>query len=130
MSNPEAYVREITSLKSEIKRLNGSMKTLREQCREKQDLLYKYMTKNGIEKYQGITAKSIRPRNKIPRKPEKEKRKDAISLFEEAGITDPETFYQEFKATQKYEMEQSEEEARPKEKKRPSESEYDPFLGF
>lgn len=134
MSNPDAYVREISSLDDEIKRLNGKLRTLREQKKTKQDLLYKYMMKNRIEKYSGITAKSIRPREQRPRKPESQKKSDAIDLFTQIGVENPEELYKEFKLTQKYQTaddipEKGSHESRPKTKKKRDE-EYDPFLGF
>jgi hypothetical protein len=131
MSNPDAYVREISSLDDEIKRLNGKLRTLREQKKTKQDLLYKYMMKNRIEKYSGITAKSIRPREQRPRKPESQKKSDAIDLFTQIGVENPEELYKEFKLTQKYQTADdipgSSHEPKTKKKK---DEEYDPFLGF
>lgn len=133
MSNPDAYVREISSLDNEIKRLNGKLRTLRDQKKTKQDLLYKYMIKNRIEKYNGITAKSIRPREHRPRKPESEKKSDAIDLFTQIGVENPEELYKEFKLTQKYQstddVPESSHESKSKTKKK-KEEEYDPFLGF
>lgn len=129
MSRPNAYVREIKSLNAEIKRLNTRLRKLRAQRKEKQTLLHGYMEKNNLQKYEGITIKSIRPRSSIPRKPEIAKKNDAIDLFREVGIPNPEAFYAEFKTTQKY---VSGEEPPPSEPKRKTKKKngYDPFLGF
>ena len=97
MSNANAYVKEINSLNCEIKRLNAHLKKLRIQKREKQDLLYKYMEKNNLEKYNGITLKSVKPKQKTRRKPESAKKKDALKLFQEVGINNPENFYSQKK---------------------------------
>lgn len=136
MSNPDSYIREINSLDDEIKRLNSKLKALREQKRSKQDLLYKYMTKNHIDKYGGITAKSIRPRENFPRKPESEKKSDAITLFTQLGIENPEEVYKEFKLTQKYQKQEDSESSsqnvhkKSETKTTQSNVQYDPFLGF
>ena len=132
MSNPEAYVQEIDSLTAEIKRLNTHVKNLREQRKVAQGHLYNYMESHSLEKYRNHTIASVRPRPKKPRKPESQKKQDAIELFREAGIPDPESFFTEFKATQKYEDGEEPSErpiSKPKKKKNPNED-YDPFLGF
>lgn len=96
------------------------------------------MTEHELEKYEGVTINSIRPSDIRRRKPEKEKKRDAIELFRNIGIGDPEEFYVEFKATQKsvpvtegeenpYEIHSS-----PKKRRRNKgeKQDYDPFLGF
>lgn len=102
MSNPNAYVQEINSLKAEIKRLNMYIKGLREQKKQKEGYLYNYMKKHQITKFEGITIKSITPRTPIKRKSESQKRQDAIDLFKMTGIPNPEEFWKQFKGTQKY----------------------------
>jgi len=127
MSTPDGYVYEINSLKAEIKRLNERTKKLREQKRTAEKHLYKHMHTHKVEKYENITIKSIRPKEKQKRKPEKAKRTDAISLFRDVGIPDPENFWVEFKATQKYINGETDQqtESRPDKK-----GGYDAFLGF
>ncbi len=100
MSRADAYVREIQSLKAEIKRLNAHVKRLRDQKKEKEGHLYKYMVKNNLEKHNGITIKSIRPKEKIQRKTPTQKKEDAIKLFRNIGIPRPENFWLEFQDTQ------------------------------
>ena len=133
MSNPDAYIREINSLDQEIKRLNARLKILRNQKKDKQKLLYKYMIKNKLESYGGKTIASIRPRDTIHRKTEKQKKQEAIILLREAGIEDPESFYNEFKEKLKSKPDEkiesfiSSSSTKPKSK---NEKDYDPFLGF
>ena len=133
MSNPEAYVREIKSICEEIKRSNTRLSTLREQRKYKQSLLYKYMVDRGLEKFEGITINSISPKAPKPRKPEVEKRKDAVELFRQAGISNPEDFYTEFKTTQiAHPRGNGDDESHsPKRKSsKKTKNEYDPFLGY
>ena len=134
MSNPGAYVKEIKSLTDEIKRTNDRINGLREQRKSKQKLLFKYMEEHELEEYEGITINSIRPRDSIKRKPEVEKRKDAIELFRQTGIGNPEEFYLEFKNTQRIILngEDGSESYHhsPKRSKKKKKSEFDPFLPF
>jgi hypothetical protein len=148
MSNPEAYTQEIKSINLEIKRSNTRLSTLREQRMQKQGFLYKYMVDHKLEKFEGITINSIKPREMNKRKPEVEKKKDAIELFRIEGINDPEAFYAKLKNTQKFmsrnddedsdnsdrngDNSDHEEERRSskKPKKKNNEKTYDPFLGF
>jgi hypothetical protein len=145
MSNPEAYTQEIKSINLEIKRSNTRLSTLREQRRQKQGFLYKYMVDNKLEKFEGITANSIKPRELNKRKPEGEKKKDAIELFRREGISDPESFYAKLKNTQKfmsrndddsdddrddYDDEEERRRRSSNKKKKNNEKTYDPFLGF
>lgn len=129
MSNPNAYIKEIDSLTFEIKRLNTVLKKLRKQKRAAQTHLYNYMVRNKIEKYGGHTIKSVCPRQSRPRKSKSAKKADAIELFRQVGIVDPEKFFTEFNATQKY----GENEpllSREPTKRFLSTKKYDPFLGF
>jgi len=126
MSTPNGYVHEILSLRKEIKRLNEHMKTLRDQKNLTEGRLYQYMNKNGIEKLDGITINSIKPRSEhLPRKKKSEKKRDAVELFQQIGVSDPEGLWTEFQATQRY---QDREEV-PQGKKTNGKG-YDPYLGF
>ncbi len=102
MSNLESYNKEIESINTEAKRLNDRLKLLRSQKHRIEVYLYDGMVRNNMEKYGKITLKSITPREKKPRKSTKAKRSDAISLFRDVGIHDPEEFWNDFQATQKY----------------------------
>jgi len=99
--NPDVYVREIRSIEKEERRLRARAKKLREQKRKAQGYLFTYMENHGLEKYGGITRKSIRPREKIVRKKAQEKKRDALELFRMTGIPDPEKFWFDFQNTQK-----------------------------
>jgi hypothetical protein len=101
MSRAESYVHEINSLEPEIKRLNQRLKQLREQKKTAENHLYQYMVRHNLEKFEGKTLKKLTPKQKQTRKPLANKKADAIKLFRETGIPDPETFWLEFQQTQK-----------------------------
>jgi hypothetical protein len=123
----DGYVHEIKSLRKEIKRLNASLKLLRDQKNLTEGRLYQYMKKNGVEKLDGITINSIKPRSEqLPRKKKSEKKKDAVELFQQIGVTDPEALWVEFQATQRYQNPDEVSEKAPA----GSGKGYDPFLGF
>jgi len=129
MSNPDAYIREIDSVDKELKRMNIKIKQLRAQKKAKQELLYKYMVKNKIEKYKNKTISSVRPKECTHRKTEAQKKEESIKIFRDAGIENPEEFYLEYKEKlkNKPDKERTIESFIQKKKK---ESAYDPFLGF
>lgn len=124
--NPDSYVKEIQSIKEELKRINSHAKKLREQKKAAEKRLYQYMKNNDLPKYEGITIKSITPKEAKPRKPAKAKKSDAINLFYQIGVPDPESFWDEFQQTQRYE----EGESPPPKPKKKTKKEYDPFLGY
>ena len=99
--NPAVYVAEIKSIEKEEKRLRTRQRKLRLQKKRAQAYLYTYLESQGIEKYDGITKKSIQPREKKTRKKIKDKKKDAMELFRMTGIPDPEKFWTDFQTTQK-----------------------------
>ena len=102
MSNPGAYVREITDLATEIKRLEDHVKTLKIQRKRKQTYLKMYMEKNDLDKYEGITLKSITPRAPSLAKTVNKKKQDDIAIFQEQGIPEPEVFWERLQSTQKF----------------------------
>lgn len=102
MTDPEGYVRNLKSINESIKRHSDQLKTLREKKKAAEDRLYRYMSKNNLDEYQGYKISKLTPKKKIKRKPEKEKKQDAIDLFCQNGIQDPETFWEQLKSTQKY----------------------------
>ena len=134
MSRAESYAREINSLNTEIKRLNGKLKSLREQKKKAESNLYYRMQRDGSQKIEGITIKSVTPKERKKRKPISQKKADAINLFKEIGVTDPEDFWDEFQATQTYaEGEESLANGISKKtskKNKKKDDEYDPFLGY
>lgn len=102
MDGGMSYVREIESLDKEIKRLNAVLKGLREQKKRRQSDLYEYMVANNKDKVGKITKKRIEPKEaKPPRKQACQKKAEAIVLFEQAGIPNPQDFWQRFQSTQK-----------------------------
>ena len=128
MATADGYIHEIKSLRKEIKRLNDHMRTLRDQKNITEGRLYQYMKKNGIEKLDGITINSIRPRSEhLPRKKKSEKRRDAVELFQQIGVSDPEALWAEFQATQKY---QGQEESSQSQVQKSNGKGYDHYLGF
>jgi hypothetical protein len=89
--------------------------------------LYQYMKKNGVEKLDGITINSIKPRSEqLPRKKKSEKKRDAVELFEQIGVSDPEGLWMEYQATQRYQDREEVPEGSQKSKGKG----YDPYLGF
>ena len=125
MATADGYVHEIKSLRKEIKRLNEHMKTLRDQKNITEGYLYQYMKKNGVEKLDGITINSIKPRSEqLPRKKKSEKKRDAVVLFQNIGVADPESLWVEFQATQRYQDKEGSDSQEPKGKG------YDSYLGF
>lgn len=106
MSNPaNSYVSQINRLNKEIQRLNKRIRDLRAERRRHESHLLSYLESTGGERAGNFTVKSLRTRlGKGPtrtRKKETEKRRDAIALFREVGVPNPETFYKEFKDTQR-----------------------------
>ena len=95
------YVDEINNIESEMKRLRKRLKQLRELKIGPSKALQRYMDANNLKIYKGITIKKITPTPKILRKPPSQKKKDALKFFREAGVGDPETFYQQYILTQK-----------------------------
>jgi hypothetical protein len=110
MALADGYVSEINSITAEIKRLNVHIKKLREQKKEAEFHLYEYMVRNEIDRYKNITIKSVTPKPKIKRKTLKEKKRDAVRLFHEIGVPDPENFWDQFQSTQKAIPQKNEEE--------------------
>lgn len=99
--NPDAYIKEIHSIDTEIKRLAVHTKGLREQRAKNMNSLYIYMSNNKIDKIGegkgAITIKQCGPRdNKKKMKPKKQRREDSIEKLRERGIPDPESFYEEY----------------------------------
>lgn len=99
--NGKAYVNEIRSIDRELKILNSRIKSLRLQKKASQGHLYKYMKNRNLEEFEKIKLKSITPKPPTPRKPLKKKKEDALELFRDVGIPDPDGFWRDFQSTQK-----------------------------
>ena len=133
----DSYVREINSLDAEIKRLNAHVKRLREQKRQAQTNLHGYMVSHGLEKVgegkNAITiSKCAPPKPRRKPKPKKERVAEAIELFRDAGIPNPDEFYAQFEATQKSTPGESVDNTSPQKTKSKGKGKggYDEMLGF
>lgn len=101
MATPSGYVREIKSMKDEIKRTNERMKALRLQLKTTQTHLYNYMVAHNLEEFENIKAAKIKPVAKPKQKTKAQKRQEGVELFYTIGVPDPETLYEQFLSTQK-----------------------------
>jgi len=127
----ESYTNEIKSLDAEIKRLNDHIKRLRLQRKTANENLYKYMIRHNLQKIgdgkQAITlSKCAPPKPRTRVKPKRERHEQAIELFREVGIPDPEEFYLQFEATQK----NVSGEAKEQPIRKPTKNDVDFMLGF
>jgi hypothetical protein len=104
----EMAAREINTIRAEISRIGKYVKTLRQKKQKLTDVLYVFMSEKGLKKYNNITLASIKPRTK--RKTIKEKKKDAMELFEKEGISDPEGFWLDFQRALKASKTEKEDE--------------------
>lgn len=105
MEVPPEYrscLNEIQDIAKEIKRMNLYLKTLRIRKKSLEGELYKFMHRENISVLQGIKREKIKP-EAVKRKKKSEKKRDAIELFRNIGIDDPEEFYRQFEITQKAE---------------------------
>ena len=104
MSRSHSYHHEIEKLNNEIKRLNLRLQELRQRKKQQEKYLYESMKTWGEHKVGNYTLASLeRKANPKPmkrRKGEKAKRKDAVLLFRQIGIPDPEKFWVDFENTQ------------------------------
>lgn len=104
--NGESYRKEIVSLDAEIKRLAEHTNKLKLQRQNAKNHLYNYMVSHNLEQIgEGKNAITLaqcapkKPRAKV--KPKKERKRDALELFSNIGIPNPEAFYEQFESTQK-----------------------------
>ena len=99
----ETYIKEIESLNKEIQRLNKEKKKHFDRKKKLETDLYHLMNRHNIPEYNGYKKEKLKPKIKttMKRKKKKEKYNDAIQLFIETGIPDPESFYEELQKTQK-----------------------------
>jgi hypothetical protein len=89
----ESNAKQITSINKELDQLKKRQKELRNLKRKMEKELFDYMTKNNEKKILGVKMYEIKPKDRIERKGEKAKKKDAISLFKQTGIPDPNLFW-------------------------------------
>ncbi len=100
-STANSYVRQIKECDNAIKRLNRQSKDARTKKKLAQQHLAKWMEKNNVDTYEGISFKKIAPKPPSKRKPAKQKKLDAIRLFADIGANDPEGLWEDFQRTQK-----------------------------
>jgi hypothetical protein len=100
MSHPAT--REFLAIQKELQRLNIITKKLRQQQDQAKQRVYRYMVAHNLEEIDGVTLKKVAPKEKFPRKKKSEKVNDALKLFRESGLTDPEGFWNELQKTQRY----------------------------
>jgi hypothetical protein len=137
-----SYVYEIEKIDRELKRINAHAKNLRTQRNRSMAGLYNYMKSNNLEQVGSgkniITIKKCAPKEKkiSKLKPKAQRRAEALELFSDAGIPNPEQFYEDLERVQRAERaEQSEMEnmeitGNKSKKKRNNKNDYDPLLGF
>lgn len=100
-STADSYVRQITDIEATLKRLNKQRSELQKKKKEAEQRLHAWMVKNGVEEYGKVKIKKVAPKPKAKRKPAKKKKDDALRLFSEIGVNDPEEFWEAFQRTQK-----------------------------
>ncbi len=103
MDYGKSYAKALTNITENIKKINIEAKKLRNDKIATQKLLYEWMERMNIDEYEGYKRQKIKPKEKpkIIRKKKKDKVEDALRLFRDIGIPDPEEFYAEYQATQK-----------------------------
>lgn len=104
MDYGKGYVKELKALKDEMKRLTNEKKNLQIEKTATERRLYEWMCRLQLDEYEGYKKEKLKPKEKpiILRKKKKEKVEDAMKLFRDAGIPDPESFWLEFQSTQKH----------------------------
>lgn len=132
MRSGEQYLIEINNIDNELKRINEHAKRLRAQKTKTMNGLHQYMLSNNLEQVsygnKTFSIKKCEPKTRTKSKPKKQKKADAIQLFREVGIPNPEQFYEELESSQKV---QSTNDNTPKpSKKKGKKNEVDPYLGF
>lgn len=93
----DSYVREIESIKDELKRLTLKAKLLRDQKKKAEDNLYLAMDKLGLEEFKSIKRDKIKPKIRQKRKSSKVVTSETLDMLRLAGIADYENFYNKLK---------------------------------
>lgn len=101
MSSGERYVKQLADIDATLKRLNSKTTELRKKKKEVQTHLHTWMVRHNHDKFEGYSVEKIAPKAKPKRKPASKKKQDALVLFQQVGIDDPERFWEEFTRTQK-----------------------------
>jgi hypothetical protein len=98
----DAYIGEINSINSALKQYGKSCRELRKQRKLAVERLYSWMKSNRLDEFKTYKLDKIAPKPQVQRKKAKEKKEDAIRLFIETGIADPEGYWDAFQKTQKH----------------------------
>lgn len=94
-----SYINEIKSIDKELKRISVHTSNLRIRKKEIEQNLYNYMKDHNINELEGVKITKLCSK-KIRKKPS-EKKRDALALFREVGIPNPDEFWDSFISTQK-----------------------------
>ena len=105
----DRYIQQLSQIDATLKRINSQAAELRKKKKDIQGHLHTWMVKNGHEKYGAYSVSKIAPKPPAKRKPAKAKKMDALALFQQVGIDDPEQFWEELSRTQKTVIEVPEE---------------------
>jgi hypothetical protein len=100
----DAYVRQLKDLSDALARLNSQTKDIREKQKQTKARFAEWMERKEIEEYQGYKLSKIKPKPRIPIKPKERRKNDAIRLFSEIGVTDPQDLWDRYQQTQRYDI--------------------------
>jgi hypothetical protein len=136
--NGEAYLYEIQKIDKELKRLNAHAKSLRSQRAKSMTGLHHYMVSHNLQQVGSgkntITIKKCAPKEKRSSKlkPKSQRRAEALELLTNAGLPNPEQFYDDLERVQKATNTVSDDPGggSSSKKKKNNRNDYDPLLGF
>jgi hypothetical protein len=97
----DSWIRQMADIETAIRNLNSKLKELRSKKKSFEKKIYDRMQKRGMSKYGNITLKKVTPKAKSQRKKASEKKKDALQVLSEIGVSNPDDLYQRIMATQK-----------------------------
>ncbi len=97
----DSYARNLKNIEESIKRHNAQLKDLRVKKIAAEERLRNIMQRRGVNEYEGYKLDKLGPKPKKSVKKKAEKKADAVKLFREANIDNPELFWDMFQDTQK-----------------------------
>lgn len=97
----DSIIRNLNGLNNTIKRYSSMIKDLKVKKKDFEGKLFQTMTRKGLNEYNGYKLEKLNHKQKIPRKKNADKKADALKLFREVGIDNPELFWTAFQDTQK-----------------------------
>lgn len=101
MKSMESRANEIKNINKELEQLNKRKRLLIDRKKVVQQELYKYMSEHNLKNINDVKSYKIKPQESVPRKGLRSKKRDALNLFREVGIPNPEEFWNDFQKTQK-----------------------------